>query len=73
VSEQQFDLIRGVEESAEGLAACEVTAPWQDGRTWTTDVWDRLAGNINGGPGYVSDAWAGTGGDTSRQIPSCAP
>jgi hypothetical protein len=49
-----------------------VTATWQDGSTWTTDVWDRLAENINGGAGYVSDAWINTGGDTSKQISSCA-
>jgi hypothetical protein len=48
-----------------------VTATWQDGSTWTTDVWDRLAENINGGPGYVSDAWINTGGDTSKQASSC--
>src|SRR5262249_47217844 len=48
-----------------------VTATWQDGSTWTTDVWDRLAQNVNGSPGYVSDAWINTGGDTSKQAPSC--
>ncbi len=48
-----------------------VTATWQDGSTWTTDVWDRLAGNINGGAGYVSDAWINTGGDTAKQASSC--
>ena len=71
MSEQQFDLIRGVEESAEGLAACEVTATWQDGSTWTTDVWDRLDQNIGGATGYVSDAWINTGGDTAKQASSC--
>lgn len=49
-----------------------VTATWQDGRTRTTDVWDRLAENINGGGGYVSGPWVDTGGDTSKQISSCA-
>jgi surface antigen len=48
-----------------------VTATWQDGSTWTTDVWDRLAESINGGAGYVSDAWINTGGDTSKQTSSC--
>ncbi|MGD0244646.1 MAG: CHAP domain-containing protein [Streptosporangiaceae bacterium] len=48
-----------------------VTATWPDGSTWTTDVWDRLAGTFDGGPGYVSDAWINTGGDTSKQAKSC--
>jgi hypothetical protein len=46
-----------------------VTATWQDGSTWTTDVWDRL--DQGGATGYVSDAWINTGGDTSKQASSC--
>ena len=49
----------------------QVTATWQDGSTWTTDVRDRLAENVNGGPGYVSDAWINTAGSTSQQTSSC--
>jgi surface antigen len=46
-----------------------VTATWQDGSTWTTDVWDRL--DQGGATGYVSDAWINTGGDTAKQASSC--
>jgi hypothetical protein len=45
-----------------------VTATWQDGSTWTTDVWDRL--DQGGATGYVSDAWINTGGDTAKQASS---
>ena len=49
----------------------QVTATWQDGSTWTTEVWDRLDQNFGGAAGYVSDAWINTGGDTSKQASSC--